>query len=116
VVGAKTFTADELTGQGDGYCSTASADNLTAPCVQFCWEHESSCGSTFEGNSVGMACTSIGDLPTTMTTTTTMTTMTMTSTTTSSAQPPCRDDKEACWINQDCCSARCSNTLRCAPL
>jgi len=64
IVGAKTFTADELnTTEGYGYCSTVGTAFFEAPCVQFCFNHTGSCGNTWSDNPVGMTCTSIGDLP-----------------------------------------------------
>ena len=29
------------------------------------------------------------------------------------SQPPCKGIGVSCWIDNDCCSARCSKTLRC---
>mmetsp|Transcript_8203 Transcript_8203/g.22981 ORF Transcript_8203/g.22981 Transcript_8203/m.22981 type:complete len:178 (-) Transcript_8203:98-631(-) len=112
VVGAKTFTADELSAQGDGYCSTASTDNLTAPCVQFCWEHSGSCGSTLEDSPVGMTCTSIGDLPEVSSANATTG---VSATLTATEHLPCSGIGESCWINAECCDARCSLTRRCRP-
>jgi hypothetical protein len=66
VVGAKTFTADELnTTAGEGYCSIDGKEDVftTAPCVQFCFDHTGSCGNIFQDNPVGITCTSIGELP-----------------------------------------------------
>mmetsp|Transcript_97412 Transcript_97412/g.257190 ORF Transcript_97412/g.257190 Transcript_97412/m.257190 type:complete len:124 (-) Transcript_97412:103-474(-) len=36
--------------------------------------------------------------------------------TANASQPPCRGINEACWINNDCCSARCGLTRRCRPV
>ncbi|CAK0894915.1 unnamed protein product [Prorocentrum cordatum] len=36
--------------------------------------------------------------------------------TANASQPPCAGNNAACWIDIDCCSARCSSTRRCAPV
>jgi len=36
--------------------------------------------------------------------------------TVNASQPACRGINEACWIDNDCCSARCSRTRRCRPV
>ncbi|CAK0789182.1 unnamed protein product, partial [Prorocentrum cordatum] len=36
--------------------------------------------------------------------------------TANASQPPCRGINEACWIDLDCCSARCGLTRRCRPV
>ncbi|CAK0892678.1 unnamed protein product [Prorocentrum cordatum] len=34
--------------------------------------------------------------------------------TANASQPPCRGTSAPCWIDNDCCSSRCSRTRRCA--